>query len=172
MARKKIIAGNWKMNKTPSEAVALVKELTPLVKNDDVDVVKAPRILAHAKVRDVPRPDSVGACCLIRRRLIAPPRIGARLWLKPFAAKIRYHVESEQWYACFSSSNLYKVCGRLKSETSAMHKRSTIAFPVASAIIRTLWKAARFVRPSSSPSFSNSDKSYPLSRRRHTLPAL
>ena len=23
MARKKIIAGNWKMNKTPSEAVAL-----------------------------------------------------------------------------------------------------------------------------------------------------
>ena len=29
MARKKIIAGNWKMNKTPIEAVALVKELTP-----------------------------------------------------------------------------------------------------------------------------------------------
>ena len=25
MARKKIIAGNWKMNKTPSEAVALVE---------------------------------------------------------------------------------------------------------------------------------------------------
>lgn len=39
MSRKKIIAGNWKMNKTPSEAVALVKELTPLVKNDEVDVV-------------------------------------------------------------------------------------------------------------------------------------
>ena len=30
MARKKIIAGNWKMNKTPSEAVALVEELKPL----------------------------------------------------------------------------------------------------------------------------------------------
>ena len=29
MARKKIIAGNWKMNKTPSEAVALVEELKP-----------------------------------------------------------------------------------------------------------------------------------------------
>ena len=27
MARKKIIAGNWKMNMTPSEAVALVNEL-------------------------------------------------------------------------------------------------------------------------------------------------
>lgn len=39
MARKKIIAGNWKMNKTPSEAVELCKELIPLVKNDDVDVV-------------------------------------------------------------------------------------------------------------------------------------
>ena len=39
MSRKKIIAGNWKMNKTPSEAVALVEELKPLVQNDDVDVV-------------------------------------------------------------------------------------------------------------------------------------
>lgn len=39
MARRKIVAGNWKMNKTPSEAVALVKELIPLVKSDDVDVV-------------------------------------------------------------------------------------------------------------------------------------
>ena len=39
MARRKIIAGNWKMNKTPSEAVALVNELKPLVANNDVDVV-------------------------------------------------------------------------------------------------------------------------------------
>lgn len=39
MARRRIIAGNWKMNKTPSEAVALVNELLPLVKNEDVDVV-------------------------------------------------------------------------------------------------------------------------------------
>ena len=39
MARKKIIAGNWKMNMTPSQAVKLVEELAPLVKNDDVDVV-------------------------------------------------------------------------------------------------------------------------------------
>ena len=37
--RRKIIAGNWKMNKTPSEAVALVNELKDLVKNDDADVV-------------------------------------------------------------------------------------------------------------------------------------
>ena len=39
MARKKIIAGNWKMNKTPSEAVELVNLLKDLVKNDDVDGV-------------------------------------------------------------------------------------------------------------------------------------
>lgn len=39
MARKKIIAGNWKMNMTPSQAVALVNELKPLVANDEVDVV-------------------------------------------------------------------------------------------------------------------------------------
>ncbi|GKX29148.1 triosephosphate isomerase [Vallitalea longa] len=37
--RKMIIAGNWKMNKTPREALALIEELKPLVKNDDVDVV-------------------------------------------------------------------------------------------------------------------------------------
>ncbi len=39
MARRKIIAGNWKMNKTPSEAVALVNELKPLVQNEEADVV-------------------------------------------------------------------------------------------------------------------------------------
>lgn len=39
MSRKKIIAGNWKMNMTPSEAVALIDTLKPLVKNDEVDVV-------------------------------------------------------------------------------------------------------------------------------------
>ena len=37
--RKKIVAGNWKMNKTPSEAVALAKMLVPLVDTDKVDVV-------------------------------------------------------------------------------------------------------------------------------------
>ena len=39
MSRKKIIAGNWKMNMTPSQAVALVNELKPLVANEEVDVV-------------------------------------------------------------------------------------------------------------------------------------
>lgn len=37
--RKKFIAGNWKMNKTPSEAVQFLVELKPLVENADVDIV-------------------------------------------------------------------------------------------------------------------------------------
>ena len=39
MARRKIIAGNWKMNKTPSQAVELINELKPLVSTEDADVV-------------------------------------------------------------------------------------------------------------------------------------
>lgn len=39
MARKKIIAGNWKMNMTPSEAVELINTLKPLVATEDADVV-------------------------------------------------------------------------------------------------------------------------------------
>ena len=37
--RKPIIAGNWKMNKTPEEAKELVSALIPLVKDADCDVV-------------------------------------------------------------------------------------------------------------------------------------
>lgn len=36
--RRKLIAGNWKMNKTPKEAAALITELKPLVENKSVDV--------------------------------------------------------------------------------------------------------------------------------------
>ena len=39
MARKKIIAGNWKMNMTPSQAVELINTLKPLVATEDADVV-------------------------------------------------------------------------------------------------------------------------------------
>ena len=37
--RKAVIAGNWKMNKTPSEAKALLNEIAPLVKDADCEVV-------------------------------------------------------------------------------------------------------------------------------------
>ena len=43
--RKPIIAGNWKMNKTPVEAVELVRELIPLVKGAKCDVVVCPPAL-------------------------------------------------------------------------------------------------------------------------------
>ena len=39
MARRKIIAGNWKMNMTPTEAVELINTLKPLVATEDADVV-------------------------------------------------------------------------------------------------------------------------------------
>ncbi len=37
--RKAVIAGNWKMNKTPAEAKALIEDIKPLVKDADCDVV-------------------------------------------------------------------------------------------------------------------------------------
>ncbi len=37
--RKAVIAGNWKMNMTPSQAKALIEEMKPLVKDADCDVV-------------------------------------------------------------------------------------------------------------------------------------
>lgn len=37
--RKAVIAGNWKMNKTPAEAKELMDEIKPLVKDADCDVV-------------------------------------------------------------------------------------------------------------------------------------
>ncbi|MGN1081776.1 MAG: triose-phosphate isomerase [Acutalibacteraceae bacterium] len=38
-ARAAVIAGNWKMNKTPAETAALINEMKPLVKNADCRVV-------------------------------------------------------------------------------------------------------------------------------------
>ncbi|MGL5868076.1 triose-phosphate isomerase family protein, partial [Clostridium chrysemydis] len=40
--RKPIIAGNWKMHKTPAEAVEMINELKPLVKDATCDVVVCP----------------------------------------------------------------------------------------------------------------------------------
>ena len=37
--RKAVIAGNWKMNKTPAQAKALIEELKPLVADADCEVV-------------------------------------------------------------------------------------------------------------------------------------
>ena len=37
--RKKVIAGNWKMNKLPNEAISFIEELAPLVKNTQNEVI-------------------------------------------------------------------------------------------------------------------------------------
>ncbi len=37
--RKKVIAGNWKMNMLPNEAIKFIEELTPLVKNTEHEVI-------------------------------------------------------------------------------------------------------------------------------------
>ena len=51
--RKPIIAGNWKMNKTPAEAVELVKGLIPLVKDAKCDVVVCPTAVCLPAVAEV-----------------------------------------------------------------------------------------------------------------------
>ncbi len=50
--RKPIIAGNWKMNKTPAEAAALVNELKPLVKDADCDIVVCVPAVDYAAVKE------------------------------------------------------------------------------------------------------------------------
>ena len=37
--RRKVIAGNWKMNMLPNEAISMITELTPLVKDSENEVV-------------------------------------------------------------------------------------------------------------------------------------
>ena len=37
--RRKVIAGNWKMNMLPDEAIKFIEELTPLVKDTENEVI-------------------------------------------------------------------------------------------------------------------------------------
>ena len=54
MARKKLIAGNWKMNNTNGEAVSLVKEILENAKNVvDKDIVVAPTFTCLSEVNSV-----------------------------------------------------------------------------------------------------------------------
>ena len=53
MARRPIIAGNWKMNNTIAAGKQLVNDLAPLVKdNKDVDIVVCPTATALAAVAE------------------------------------------------------------------------------------------------------------------------
>ena len=51
--RKPIIAGNWKMNKTPEEAAQLVRDLVPLVKDAKCDVVICTPAVCFAAVKPI-----------------------------------------------------------------------------------------------------------------------
>jgi triosephosphate isomerase len=50
--RTPIIAGNWKMNKTPSEAVGLIKELIPFVRDAKCTVVVCPPFVCLAEAAE------------------------------------------------------------------------------------------------------------------------
>jgi triosephosphate isomerase len=57
--RKKIIAGNWKMNKTPSEAKALIEELKILVKDVNCDVVVCPTFVCLPAVAEAVKDSNI-----------------------------------------------------------------------------------------------------------------
>jgi triosephosphate isomerase len=60
MARIPLIAGNWKMNKTIPEGVALVKELAPRVQGlEKVEVAVCPPATALSAVRDAVRGSTI-----------------------------------------------------------------------------------------------------------------
>lgn len=58
--RRKVVAGNWKMNKTPSEAVVLVNELKEGVKSDEVDVIFCVPAIDIVPVAEALKGTSVG----------------------------------------------------------------------------------------------------------------
>lgn len=77
MARKKIVAGNWKMNMTPSQAVKLVEELKPLVVSDDVEVVYCVPAIDIVPVVEALRVQMLlleQRICTSRRRVLSPAR--------------------------------------------------------------------------------------------------
>ena len=70
--RKTIIAGNWKMNKTPAEAKALIEEMKPLLSKtkwcEMVLCVPFTDIQAAVKAAKAPRLQSVPRTCTSRVR--------------------------------------------------------------------------------------------------------
>lgn len=59
--RKKIIAGNWKMNKTVGEALALVKDLVPLIEDKTaVDILVCPPFTALYAVQQALQATNIG----------------------------------------------------------------------------------------------------------------
>lgn len=59
MERTKIIAGNWKMNKTPNEAVSFIGELKELVQHTKYEVVACVPFLAIPSVVEATRGSNI-----------------------------------------------------------------------------------------------------------------
>ena len=57
--RKPIIAGNWKMNKTPDEAAELVKALVSTVKDADCDVVVCVPAVNYSAVKEAAKGSNI-----------------------------------------------------------------------------------------------------------------
>lgn len=58
--RKPVIAGNWKLNKNPDEAAALIKELLPLVADAPCDVIVGPTFVCLDRASQALQGSSVG----------------------------------------------------------------------------------------------------------------
>ncbi len=59
MMRRPIIAGNWKMNKTPDEARALIEDLKPLVADAEAEVVVCPPFFCLAAAVEAVKGSSI-----------------------------------------------------------------------------------------------------------------
>ena len=83
--RRKVIAGNWKMNMTPSQAVKLVTELRPNVNNPDVDVVFCVPSIDIVPVVEAVKGSNIhiGAEYIIRRKEHLPVSYRLRCLLMP-----------------------------------------------------------------------------------------
>ena len=58
--RKKIVAGNWKMNMTPASAVELINSLKDKINTTDVEVVVCPPFVCLPAVLDAVKGTNIG----------------------------------------------------------------------------------------------------------------
>lgn len=58
--RRPVIAGNWKMNKTVSEAVKLVEDLKPLVKGAEAEVIVCPTFVCLSEAIKAVKGSNIG----------------------------------------------------------------------------------------------------------------
>ena len=70
--RRPIIAGNWKMNKTPYEAVELINQLKHLVKDAEAEVVVCPPFVCLPAIAQALRVQILPRCskiCTLKKKV-------------------------------------------------------------------------------------------------------